>query len=50
MPTYEDSIVAVGRLLRPKAGEPRIYSVAAVRQGETRGKEIIRQVLTDRKP
>jgi hypothetical protein len=24
MATYQDSIVAVGRLLRPKAGEPRV--------------------------
>lgn len=46
MPTYKDSIVAVGRLLRPKAGEPRRYEVvAAPRDGEEFGRVVVSQRL-----
>jgi hypothetical protein len=35
MATYQDSIVAVGRLLRPKAGEPQRRELLKVRPDGT---------------
>ena len=48
--TYQDSIVAVGSLLRPKANEPRVLSLAVIKRGEFDGEEIVRRVLPDRQP
>jgi hypothetical protein len=35
MPTYKDSIVAVGRLLRPKGTEPQRHELLKVRPDGT---------------
>lgn len=45
MITYKDSIVAVGRRLRSKAGEPRRYEVAAFEHGERDGVTVTYQYL-----
>ena len=44
-PTYRQAVTAVGRLLRPKAGEPRIHRVIA-RQPDGTFRTVINKILT----